>query len=84
MTLTGEATSGRDAVHPVRSVSFIVFTLRFAEPGGVTVPGGPDWRARLLLNTDPEGRPQLPGTSLAGALRPGAVRDRRPRDHRGV
>ena len=53
----------------VRSVSFIVFILRFAEPGGVTVPGGPDQRAHLLLDTDPEGRPQLPGTSLAGALR---------------
>ncbi len=52
-----------------RSVSFIVFILRLVEPGGVTVPGGPDQRAHLLLDTDPEGRPQLPGTSLAGALR---------------
>jgi CRISPR/Cas system CSM-associated protein Csm3 (group 7 of RAMP superfamily) len=53
----------------VRSVSFIVFTLRFTEPGGVTIPGNPDERAHLLLDTDPQGRPQLPGTSLAGALR---------------
>ena len=53
----------------LRSVSFIVFSLRFTEPGGVTVPGGPDQRACLLLDTDPVGRPQLPGTSLAGALR---------------
>ena len=53
----------------VRSVSFIVFALRFTEPGGVTIPGNPDQRAHLLLDTDPQGRPQLPGTSLAGALR---------------
>jgi len=59
-----------------RSASFITFILRFTEPGGVTVPSQPDlsaaWgpaRAHLLLDTDPQGRPQLPGTSLAGALR---------------
>jgi hypothetical protein len=71
MTLsdTAAALVGRGQAGPVRSVSFIVFVLRFAEPGGVTVPGGPDDQAHLLLDTDPEGRPQLPGTSLAGALR---------------
>ncbi len=71
MTLsdTSAAPAGRGQTGPVRSVSFIVFVLRFAEPGGVTVPGGPDDQAHLLLDTDPEGRPQLPGTSLAGALR---------------
>ena len=71
MTLsdTSAAPAGRGQTGPVRSVSFIVFVLRFAEPGGVTVPGGPDHQAHLLLDTDPEGRPQLPGTSLAGALR---------------
>jgi CRISPR/Cas system CSM-associated protein Csm3 (group 7 of RAMP superfamily) len=59
-----------------RSASFLTFILRFTEPGGVTVPSQPDlaapWgpaRAHLLLDTDPQGRPQLPGTSLAGALR---------------
>jgi len=65
-------------VFPVRSVSFIVFILRFAEPGGVTVPGRPDQRAHLLLDTDPEGRPQLPGTSLAGALREMVGEDEAP------
>ena len=50
-------------------MSFIVFVLRFDEPGGVTVPGGADQRAHLMLDTAPEGWPQLPGTSLAGALR---------------
>jgi len=51
-----------------RSVSFLAFILRFTEPGGVTVPGGPD-QPQLLLDRDHRGRPQLPGTSLAGALR---------------
>jgi CRISPR/Cas system CSM-associated protein Csm3 (group 7 of RAMP superfamily) len=61
----------------------MVFTLRFAEPGGVTVPAEPDpqapdgrERVHLLLDTDQEGRPHLPGTSLAGALRE-MVRDTR-------
>jgi CRISPR/Cas system CSM-associated protein Csm3 (group 7 of RAMP superfamily) len=62
----------------VRSVTFIRYFLRFTEPGAVTVPGFPDrnedapWgpqRAHLLVDTDPWGRPHLPGTSLAGALR---------------
>jgi CRISPR/Cas system CSM-associated protein Csm3 (group 7 of RAMP superfamily) len=50
--------------------------LRFIEPGGVTVPGHADPdafeerdRAHVLLDAGPDGRPQLPGTSLAGALR---------------
>jgi CRISPR/Cas system CSM-associated protein Csm3 (group 7 of RAMP superfamily) len=63
----------------VRSVSFIVFTLRFTEPGGVTVPGRPEQGAHLLLDTDPEGRPQLPGTTLAGALRE-MIREERGED----
>lgn len=52
----------------VRSVSFLVFILRLAEPGGVTVPGGPD-QPQVVLDTGTDGRAQLPGTSLAGALR---------------
>lgn len=60
------------------SVSFMRFILRFTEPGAVTVPGRPDhdedapWgreRAHLVADTDPQRRPYLPGTSLAGALR---------------
>ena len=66
-TVTIPAEDGQ--VPRARSVSFIVFALRFTEPGGVTVPGKPDQWAHLLLDTDPQGRPQLPGTSLAGALR---------------
>jgi len=57
-------------------VTFLVFQLRFTEPGGVTVPGHADPgaqlerdRAHVLLDTGPDGKPQLPGTSLAGALR---------------
>ncbi|HET9894383.1 MAG TPA: RAMP superfamily CRISPR-associated protein [Streptosporangiaceae bacterium] len=59
-------------------IAFIRFVLCFAEAGGVTVPGTPSrddsapWdrrRAHLLIDTDPWGRPHLPGTSLAGALR---------------
>jgi len=71
MTLIDATTTSaeRGLTPQARSVSFIVFILRLTEPGGVTVPGGPDQRAHLLLDTDPEGRPQLPGTSLAGALR---------------
>lgn len=57
-------------------ITFLVFCLRFTEPGGVTIPGHADpaaqserdW-AHVLLDTDPDGKPQLPGTSLAGALR---------------
>jgi CRISPR/Cas system CSM-associated protein Csm3 (group 7 of RAMP superfamily) len=61
-------------------VTFLVFQLRFTEPGGVTVPGYPDPDpdpdaqperdgAHVLLDTGPDGKPQLPGTSLTGALR---------------
>lgn len=77
MTMTG--TTPADEVGEssrVRSVTFIRFILRLTEPGAVTVPAVPDpnapWgreRAHLLADTDPWGRPHLPGTSLAGALR---------------
>lgn len=62
----------------VRSVSFLIFNLHLVEPGGVTVPGGPD-QAQVVLDTGIDGRPQLPGTSLAGALRE-MVRERRGAD----
>lgn len=62
-----------------RSVSFLSFILRLVEPGGVTVPGkGPD-EAQVVLDTGIDGRAQLPGTSLAGALRE-LVRGRRGED----
>lgn len=51
-----------------RSVSFLTFVLRFTEPGGVTVPGTGD-KPQAVLDTGLDGRAQLPGTSLAGALR---------------
>jgi CRISPR/Cas system CSM-associated protein Csm3 (group 7 of RAMP superfamily) len=57
-------------------MSLFILILRFTEPGGVTVPGRADPdaveerdRAHVLLDLGPDGRPQLPGTSLAGALR---------------
>jgi CRISPR/Cas system CSM-associated protein Csm3 (group 7 of RAMP superfamily) len=78
-TMAGSATVRAAEEHPpVRYVSFIRSFLRFTEPAAVTVPGFPGrddqtpWgreRAHLLLDTDPWGRPHLPGTSLAGALR---------------
>lgn len=58
---------GAETGTTIRSVSFVVFVLRFAEPGGVTVPGTGDVQAEL--DTGPGGRVRLPGTSLAGALR---------------
>lgn len=58
--------TGRDTT--VRSVSFLAFVLRFTEPGGVTVPGTGD-EPQAMLDLGPDGRVQLPGTSLAGALR---------------
>jgi CRISPR/Cas system CSM-associated protein Csm3 (group 7 of RAMP superfamily) len=65
------------------TVTFVVFLLRLAEPGGVTVPGHADPdapeerdRAHVLLDTGPDRKPQLPGTSLAGALRE-MIRSRR-------
>lgn len=74
--LNSVLTADNERAPQPRSVSFLIFVLRFTEPGGVTVPRNPDpqapWgraRAHLLLDTDPAGRPQLPGTSLAGALR---------------
>lgn len=72
------ASAAADGSAAPRSVTFIRFAIRFAEPGAVTVPGFPGrnenapWgreRAHLLADTDPWGRPHLPGTSLAGALR---------------
>jgi CRISPR/Cas system CSM-associated protein Csm3 (group 7 of RAMP superfamily) len=80
MTFTRTAMPAGDAESPrvTRSVSFVRFTLRLTEPGGVTVPAAPSrddgapWgreRAHLLLDLDPWGRPHFPGTSLAGALR---------------
>jgi CRISPR/Cas system CSM-associated protein Csm3 (group 7 of RAMP superfamily) len=70
MTITEARTGTADrTLEPRnRSVSFLTFILRFTEPGGVTVPGGPD-QAQVMLDRDPEGRVHLPGTSLAGALR---------------
>jgi CRISPR/Cas system CSM-associated protein Csm3 (group 7 of RAMP superfamily) len=80
MTITAgrSEVTGGDQPQQVCSVTFIRFYLAFAEPGAVTVPGHPGrdddapWgreRAHLLADTDPLGRPHLPGTSLAGALR---------------
>lgn len=82
MTTRTPAAGAADQPRPTRNATFIRFFLRFAEAGGVTVPGFPDrakdgdeqvpWgreRAHLQLDTDPWGRPLLPGTSLAGALR---------------
>jgi CRISPR/Cas system CSM-associated protein Csm3 (group 7 of RAMP superfamily) len=80
MTITTSQPPAGETDQPsrIRSVTLIRFVLVFHEPGGVTVPGFPDrdddapWgreRAHLLVDTDPWGRPQLPGTSLAGALR---------------
>jgi len=76
---TGAAASGvPDQQDRIFAVSFIRFILCFTEPGAVTVPACPDhdenapWgreRAHLVADTDPQGRPHLPGTSLAGALR---------------
>jgi CRISPR/Cas system CSM-associated protein Csm3 (group 7 of RAMP superfamily) len=68
MTEARTATAGGTVEPRTRSVSFLTFILRFTEPGGVTVPGGPD-QAQVMLDLDPEGGVHLPGTSLAGALR---------------
>jgi CRISPR/Cas system CSM-associated protein Csm3 (group 7 of RAMP superfamily) len=78
MTITGApadmAADGREPA--TRSVSLLTFTLRLTEPGGVTVPGktgrdaaGERHEPQAVLDTGPDGRPHLPGTSLAGALR---------------
>lgn len=70
MTVTdaAEQAQGTGADTTARSVSFVSFVLLFAEPGGVTVPGAAD-QPQAVLDLDPQGRVQLPGTSLAGALR---------------
>jgi CRISPR/Cas system CSM-associated protein Csm3 (group 7 of RAMP superfamily) len=68
VTQAGEQARGSGAGTPARSVSFVSFVLRFAEPGGVTVPGSGD-QPQAVLDLDPQGRVQVPGTSLAGALR---------------
>ena len=59
-----------------RSVSFFTFILTMTEPGGVTVPGEPGAKAQAELDRGPFG-PQVPGTTLAGALRE-LVRGKRP------
>jgi CRISPR/Cas system CSM-associated protein Csm3 (group 7 of RAMP superfamily) len=64
----GEQTRGTGADATDRSASFLSFVIRFVEPGGVTVQGTGD-QPQAVLDLDPEGRVQLPGTSLAGALR---------------
>jgi CRISPR/Cas system CSM-associated protein Csm3 (group 7 of RAMP superfamily) len=80
MTVVTGHPAAQDTDEPqrIRSVSFIRFLLRFTEPGAVSIPGLPGrgedvpWgreRAHLLADTDPWGRPHLPGTSLAGVLR---------------
>jgi|GEM_PF-801074 CRISPR/Cas system CSM-associated protein Csm3 (group 7 of RAMP superfamily) len=80
MTISAEVVNSEEPVTPPapRSVSFVRFILRFAEPGAVTVPGTPSrdddapWtrvRAHLRADTDPWDRAHLPGTSIAGALR---------------
>lgn len=53
-----------------RSLSAITFTLELLEPGGVGRPA-PVRQSELdiVLDRAPDGRVQLPGTSLAGALR---------------
>src|SRR5262249_50715219 len=77
MTVTEvRETAGTPGGATIRSVSFVVFVLRFAEPGGVTVPGTGDVQAEL--DAAPDGRAQLPGTSLAGALREMVARARGP------
>lgn len=68
--------AGTGAGATIRSVSFVVFVVRFAEPGGVTVPGTGDVQAEL--DAGPDGRARLPGTSLAGALREMTSRARGP------
>ena len=56
-------------------VTLIRFTVRLLTPGAVTTPGrGRRDEADAIVDLDHRGRPHLPGTSLAGALRQ-AVRD---------
>jgi len=52
------------------TVTLIRFVLKMVEPGAVTVPRpARQGEVDVEPDTDPWGRPQLPGTSLAGALR---------------
>jgi CRISPR/Cas system CSM-associated protein Csm3 (group 7 of RAMP superfamily) len=52
------------------SVTFIRFGLTLTEPGAVTVPQPPRKDLPdLVPDTAADGRPHIPGTSLAGALR---------------
>lgn len=52
------------------TVTFIRFVLRFSAPGAVTVPRPTrSGEVDVEPDTDAHGRPHLPGTSLAGALR---------------
>jgi CRISPR/Cas system CSM-associated protein Csm3 (group 7 of RAMP superfamily) len=74
-TTTERLTADGAGTARTRSVSLFSFTLRFTEPGGVTVPGKADRgaaaerdRAHALLDSGPRGV-HLPGPSLAGALR---------------
>jgi hypothetical protein len=62
-----------------RSVSFVLFVLTLTEPGGVSVPGSAGAEVHALIDRGHDGRPHVPGTSLAGALRE-LVRDRRGPD----
>ena len=80
-TTTGQLATGGTGEARARSVSLFSFTLRFTEPGGVTVPGKADRnaaaerdRAHVLLDSGPHGV-HLPGSSLAGALRAMVTRE---------
>lgn len=80
-----EVKAGEETGTTIRSVSFVVFDLRFDEPGGVLVPGEADRdaeserdRAHLVLDTGPDGTVRLPGTSVAGSLRAMIAAERDP------
>jgi CRISPR/Cas system CSM-associated protein Csm3 (group 7 of RAMP superfamily) len=60
---------GGEAGGRSRSVSYVAFVLTLTEPGGVSVPGPAGADVHALLDRGHDGRPQVPGTSLAGALR---------------
>jgi CRISPR/Cas system CSM-associated protein Csm3 (group 7 of RAMP superfamily) len=76
MTVTGTETGtetrqngGSDGEPRARSVSYFFFSLTLEEPGGVSVPAPAGAEVHALLDRGHDGRPQVPGTSLAGALR---------------
>ena len=51
-------------------MTFIRFGLAMTEPGGILVPLPPrEDQPDLVPDSDADGRPHIPGTSLAGALR---------------